>query len=104
MIHEPYELRQLENEFKKLKPKAYQDGDKLYFTCENEHYKQSIGEISQWMFDKYKVERLKIRAKLAFYYLLQKEKKLKICDCGNLIFNPKPWMNICNDCIRKDKE
>jgi hypothetical protein len=102
-LHEPYELKQLEERFQELKPKAYknEEENKLIFTCENEWYRKKIGPISEWLHYEHKVEALKLRAKLKFLQALQFERKLKICDCGKLMFNPKPWQDVCNECIKE---
>lgn len=102
-LHEPYELQQLEERFQKLKPSAYKEEGRLYFTCVDAWYRNKIGAISEPLHYEHKVDALKLRAKLRLFYILQEEKKLKVCQCGKLLFNPKPWQDICENCIRTQR-
>lgn len=100
MLKEPFELQQLEIFFQTLKPKAVKEGYKIYFTCADDEYRKKIGEVWEWVYYEYKIQSLKNRVKYKLMTILERERRIKVCDCGSIIWDPKPWKDICDKCMK----
>lgn len=93
MIHEPYELSLMN--LKELNAKIIEMDNKVTCTIQNPEYKYKVKPAITNTRD-----RLKIIMKYRLYKHLLKIKKIRYCPCGNLIMDSRPYVDICDDCLK----
>lgn len=97
-IHEPYELRQIDLSVLQAKP-IFDEHTRFYHALiQNEKFKgKLITPFTRTL------PELKILLKYRLFNYYLKTKQVRYCSCGNLIFDTRPYIDLCKECTAKEK-
>jgi hypothetical protein len=99
-IHEPYELTKMD--LKELQATVKQDStERFYADIQNPAFKNKLISPHLWS-----IEELRIILKLRMYYFKLKSGVIRYCkECDhNLILDKRPFVDVCDDCLKGDKQ
>lgn len=95
-LHEPYELRMMDLSL--LQGKIIKVENSTMFTCSigNPKFKFKIHPYKD-----YRIDRLRMVMKYRLFTYLMEQGEIKYCDCGNLIFDNRKYVDICEKCLKE---